>query len=67
MLECDGHDLAKLTATLDEAKARAAAGPVFVVAHTVKGKGVSFIENKVEWHSKAPSRDEMERALRELE
>ncbi len=67
VLECDGHDLAKLTATLDEAKARAAAGPVFVVAHTVKGKGVSFIENKVEWHSKAPSRDEMERALRELE
>jgi transketolase len=66
-LECNGHDLAELLATLDEAQTLAAAGPVFIVANTVKGKGVSFIENRVEWHSKAPSPDEMARALRELE
>jgi transketolase len=42
-------------------------GPVFIVANTVKGKGVSFIENKVEWHSKSPSREEMAAALKELE
>jgi transketolase len=67
VLECDGHDPAALVATLAEAKTRAAAGPVFVVARTIKGKGVSFIENRVEWHSKAPSREEMARALKELE
>lgn len=67
VLECDGHDLAALVATLDEAKALAAAGPVFINARTIKGKGVSFIENRVEWHSKAPSREEMQRALKELE
>ncbi|MEE0661600.1 MAG: transketolase, partial [Thomasclavelia ramosa] len=35
-------------------------------AHTVKGKGISFMENEIEWHGKAPNRKEMEQALREL-
>ncbi len=66
-LECDGHDLEALTACLDDARRLSADGPVWLVANTIKGKGVSFIENRVEWHSKAPSADEMVRALEELE
>jgi len=64
--ECDGHDLAALTDVLRWAREEAASGPVLVVAATVKGKGVSFIENRVEWHSKACNPAEMEAALREL-
>jgi transketolase len=67
VLNCDGHDLEALTVTLDEAKRLAADGPVFVIANTVKGKGVSFMENRVEWHSKACSKEEMMLALKELE
>jgi transketolase len=66
-LECDGHDVSALVRTIDDAKTASTVGPVFVTANTVKGKGVSFIENKVEWHSKAPSKDEMLSALAELE
>jgi len=67
VLTCDGHDLDALVKNLDEARLRSSEGPVFLVANTVKGKGVSFAENKVEWHSKAPSKDEMDKALKELE
>lgn len=64
-VETDGHDLEKLNKAFDEAdgiKDR----PQVVIAHTVKGKGVSFVENKVEWHGIAPKKDELERALAEL-
>lgn len=64
--ECDGHNLADLTAALRWAREAAGDGPVMVVANTVKGKGVSFIENRVEWHSKACNQAEMAAALREL-
>jgi transketolase len=67
VMDCDGHDVRALSETLAEAKRQSAAGPVFVEARTVKGKGISFIEDRVEWHSKAPSKDEMARALKELE
>lgn len=40
--------------------------PTAIIAHTVKGKGISFMENEIEWHGKAPNRKEMEQALREL-
>jgi transketolase len=40
--------------------------PVFIRARTVKGKGVSFMENKHQYHGVAPKRDELERALKEL-
>jgi len=40
--------------------------PTMIIAHTVKGKGVSFMENKVEYHGVAPTRDEYERAMKEL-
>ena len=41
--------------------------PALIIAHTIKGKGVSFIENKVEWHGIAPKKEEYERAIKELD
>jgi len=64
-IETDGHDVDALHAALLEAKSRTGA-PTVIVAHTVKGKGVSFMENNAGWHGKAPSADERERALAEL-
>jgi len=63
--EVDGHDLRALLAAFDEARSETDR-PSLLVAHTVKGKGVSFMEDTHAWHGKAPSRDELERALAEL-
>ena len=41
--------------------------PTVIIAHTVKGKGVSFMECKAEWHGKAPSEEEYKQAIEELE
>lgn len=61
----DGNDLASV---IDALNAPAIKGrPKCILAHTVKGKGVSFMENKVGWHGKAPSLEEKEAALAELE
>jgi transketolase len=64
-LEIDGHDFAAILEALDQARAETAR-PTVVVARTVKGKGVSFFENQVKWHGKAPNDAELARALREL-
>lgn len=64
-LEIDGHDLA----AIPEAFTAAAAvpdSPSIIVAHTVKGKGVSFMEDTWAWHGKAPGAEELERALAEV-
>jgi len=63
--EIDGHDCAQIERALTNVPF-AAGKPTCVVAHTVKGKGVSFMENKLLWHYRAPDRDEMARALAEL-
>ena len=65
-LEIDGHDLTALMNALDEADS-VKGKPQVLIAHTVKGKGVSFIENRVEWHGIAPKKDELEKALKELD
>ncbi|GAB4280827.1 MAG: transketolase [Coriobacteriia bacterium] len=62
--EVDGHDVPALVEALS--RARQADGPFAVVAHTVKGKGVSFMEGDAGWHGKAPSAEQAERALAEL-
>lgn len=63
--EMDGHDLPQVIEALE--KAREVRGrPSVIIAHTVKGKGVSFMENKPEWHGKAPTPEQAERALAEL-
>ena len=65
-IEADGHDIASLINAFD--KAAAVKGkPSVVVADTVKGKGVSFVENKAEWHGIAPKKEEYERAVKELD
>jgi len=66
VIETDGHDMEKLIAAFDKAKTIKGM-PTVIVAHTIKGKGVSFIENRVEWHGIAPKAEECERAIRELD
>jgi transketolase len=65
VIEIDGHDVVQIRKALDEAEATHGA-PTFIVAHTVKGKGVSFMENNVEWHGKAPKPAEAIQAIREI-
>ena len=65
VVEIDGHDVAQITKALDQAEATPG-GPTFIVAHTVKGKGVSFMENDPEWHGKAPKPSEAIKAIREV-
>lgn len=65
VLEMDGHDMADILATLDDASEPRGA-PVAVIAHTVKGKGVSFMEGDFSWHSRVPTADELRQALIEL-
>jgi transketolase len=61
--ETDGHDHAQLLGTF---RSPGTMRPVCVIAHTVKGKGVSFMEDRAEWHHKVPSAEQVEVALREL-
>lgn len=63
----DGHDTGALTAALNAAKAASDGKPHALIAHTVKGKGVSFMEDQAGWHGKAPNAEQMEAALRELD
>ena len=64
--EIDGHDFDQILAAVDAAKA-VAGKPSVIIARTVKGKGVSFMENEAGWHGSAPSREQAEQALAELE
>jgi transketolase len=63
--EVDGHDHKALTEKLDTS-AWASGKPAFLIAHTIKGKGVSFMENSVDWHYKTPSPQQLAQALKEL-
>nr|MBN2277992.1 transketolase [candidate division Zixibacteria bacterium] len=65
VLEVDGHDIPALIVTLDQARS-SKTRPTLVVAHTVKGKGVSFMEDAVGWHGRPPDREQMKQALAEL-
>jgi len=66
VIECDGHDLEHLMAALDQAE-RVEGAPTVIIANTVKGKGVSFMENKAEWHGIPPDDEQLALALKELE
>jgi transketolase len=67
VMEMDGHDVADIDKILRQAKEKSLEGPVAIVARTVKGKGVSFMENQFAWHGKAPNDEELKAALGELE
>ena len=66
VIEVSGHDITQLISAFNQAKL-IKGQPTAVIAHTVKGKGVSFMENNPNFHGKAPTAAEMEIALRELE
>lgn len=64
-VEADGHDIAAL-ANLMQNVPNGSGKPVAIIAHTVKGKGVSFMEDDNNWHYRAPTADEVVKAMKEL-
>lgn len=66
VLSVDGHNIADLLSALSRARAMAERGPVVIIANTIKGKGVSFMEGNYEWHGKAPNDQEYIAAKKEL-
>jgi transketolase len=66
VIETDGHDLVKIEAAFKEARDYTGAKPVFLIAHTVKGKGVSFMENSIGWHGVAPTAEQAAKAKAEI-
>jgi len=65
VIQCDGHNIEELLESFNEAKS-VKLKPTVIIAHTVKGKGVSFMEHVVDFHGRAPSEEEREIALKEL-
>ena len=65
VIEIDGHDFNPILAAFEQAKL-VKGQPTAIIAHTIKGKGVSFMENNLEFHGRAPTPEEAERALKEL-
>lgn len=68
VIEADGHSIEGLLDAFYDANHMMSAGrPVAIIAHTIKGYGVSFMENTCAWHTHAPNREQLERALAELD
>ena len=65
VVETDGHCIEDIIMSIDKAKQTKGA-PTVIVAKTIKGKGVSFMENEVDWHGKAPKEEQKLQALREF-
>lgn len=63
--DINGHDMREIITTLEEAKA-VHQKPTCIIAHTIPGKGVSFMENKFEWHGEPPDKEEAGQAIKEL-
>lgn len=64
VFEIDGHDINAIYKTIETAKKSSC--PVAIIANTIKGKGVSFMENNAGWHGKAPKKEDYEKAIQEL-
>ena len=73
VVEIDGHDHQALRLSFDEVSSPLGEGregvrrPTCIVAHTVKGKGVDFMEDELAWHYKSPNDTQLENALRQVE
>jgi len=65
VLEADGHNFNQILKALDDAESLKGK-PTVIIARTIKGKGVKFMENRAEWHGRAPKEAELEKALEEL-
>ncbi|MGI6357449.1 MAG: transketolase [Bacillota bacterium] len=64
-IEIDGHDISQVLTAYEEA-AQTKGKPSVIIARTIKGKGVSFMEDQGDWHGKAPNKQQLEQALAEL-
>ncbi|MGI5951188.1 MAG: transketolase [Brooklawnia sp.] len=67
VIEIDGHDMAAISAAFDTLRGSTRAKPKGLVMKTIKGKGVSFMEDQAGWHGKAPSAEQYQQAMSELE
>jgi len=66
IIEIDGHNMEEICATLDKCYASKNGKPKCIYAHTIKGKGVSYMENSCSWHGTAPNKAERDQAIAEL-
>lgn len=64
VIEIDGHNIQEIFEAIEKAKANDK--PTAIIASTIKGKGVSFMENNAGWHGKAPNKEDFEKAMKEL-
>ena len=64
VIEIDGHDIQAIYDAIETAKKNTS--PTAIIANTIKGRGVSFMENNAGWHGKAPKKEEYEKAMQEL-
>src|SRR5689334_1865454 len=67
VLRINGHDMEQIVETLEGIKQNPAGRPTLLICYTVKGKGVSFMQNVAGWHGRAPNREELDKALKELD
>jgi transketolase len=66
VIECDGHNMAELVMAVDKIPTVASDRPSAIVCHTVKGKGVSFMERQIKWHAGTLSEEDTEKALADI-
>lgn len=64
-IEINGHEMKEILSAFDDA-AKVKGKPAIIIAHTTKGKGVSFMENICDFHGRTPTKEEAEKALKEL-
>ncbi len=65
VINVDGHNISELISAFEQAK-KTKGKPTAIIANTIKGKGVSFMENQAEWHGKAPNEEQYKQAMKEL-
>jgi len=66
VIQIDGHDFYQILSAVEQARSEYQR-PTVIIAKTIPGKGVSFMENKFEWHGKVPNDEEAKRAIKELQ
>jgi len=66
VLKTDGHDIEKILESIGQAK-DCKGKPTIIIAETVKGKGVSYMENQAGWHGSAPNKEQRDQAMAELD
>ena len=66
IIKIDGHNIEEIKSAFEVAK-NVKEKPVCIIAKTIKGKGVKYMENKVDWHGKAPNEDEYKQAIIDIE